>query len=289
MNLDSVRGIGRRRLLGWGGLAAAGAPLAGAQLGRPDSFSGLPPETGPGGAYDRYLAELAAKGEFSGVVLLSHRGRTVLSRAYGLADREKGIRNHPGIAVSISSAGKPFCAVAILQLVQQGRVKLTDTVGTHLTGFADEIAERVTIHHMLTSTAGLSSPAQDPQRIFTSRDEVHEYHERWTRQATLVAAPGTSSDGHSGADFAIPAQIVEAVTGMTYWDYVEKHIFARAGMTGSGFYTRPRWLTDEHIAHSYMLQADGSRVDVVRNLDKGSEDPFQPGKNPARSVSSQRI
>jgi CubicO group peptidase (beta-lactamase class C family) len=265
---------------------AAGLPLAGTQLGHADPASadaGIPPDTRPGGAYDRYLARLAAEGKFSGVVLLSHRGRTVLSRSYGMADREKGIRNHEGISVSISSAAKPFCAVAILQLVQQGRVKLTDTVGTYLTGFAKEIAEKVTIHHMLTDTSGLETPKPDLQRVFTSREEVHEYHERWTREATLVAAPGAGTIGHSGANFGIPVQIVEAVTGMTYWDYVEENIFRRAGMTGSAFYTRPQWLTDPRIAHSYMTLADGSQVDAVRNLDKGSPHPYQLGKNPGRS------
>jgi CubicO group peptidase (beta-lactamase class C family) len=54
-------------------------------------------------------------------------------------------------------------------------------------------------------------------------------------------------------------------------------------MTGSAFYTRPEWLVDEHIAHSYMQQADGSRVDAVRNLDKGSSNPFILGKNPGRN------
>ncbi|MEO6082406.1 MAG: serine hydrolase domain-containing protein, partial [Umezawaea sp.] len=241
------------------------------------------PDTRPGGAYDRYLARLAAEGKFSGVVMLSHRGRTVLSRSYGMADREKGIRNHEGIAVSISSAAKPFCAVAILQLVQQGRVKLTDKVGTYLTGFAKEISEQVTIHHMLTDSSGLESPKSDLERVFSSREEVHEYHEQWTRQAKLVAAPGTGTIGHSGANFGIPVQIVEAVTGMTYWDYVEENIFRRAGMTGSAFYTRPQWLTDPRIAHSYMTLADGSQVDAVRNLDKGSPYEYELGKNPGRS------
>ena len=285
MNSDSARGIARRRLLGWGGLAAgvaAGAPLVGPRTGHA-APAVIPPDTLPGGAYDRYLAGLAAEGRFSGVVLLSHGGRTVLSRAYGMADREKGIRNHQGVAVSLSSAAKPFCAVAVLQLVQQGRVKLTDTVGTYLSGFPKEIADQVTVHHMLGDTSGLVTPEQDPQRVFHSREEVHEYHEWWTRQATLVAAPGTGTDGHSGANFAIPAQIVEAVTGTTYWDHVQENIFKRAGMTGSAFYTRDQWLTDEHIAHSYMRQSDGTLVDAVRNLDKGSQDPYQLGKNPGRS------
>ncbi|WJV44954.1 serine hydrolase domain-containing protein [Streptomyces flavofungini] len=228
------------------------------------------------------MAKLAAEDKFSGVVVLSHRGRTVLSRSYGMADKEKGIRNHEGVAFNLSSAGKPFGAVAILQLAQRGKLNLSDTVGTHLTGFAEEIAEKVTIHHLLSGTSGLNTPEEDLQRVFKSRDEVHEFYERWARQAKPVAAPGTPTD-HAGAEVAIPALIVEAVTGTTYWDYVQENIFDRCGMTGTSFYTRPQWLTDKHIAHSYMRQADGSRVDAVRNLDKGSPDPHQLGKNPARS------
>ncbi|RKS79087.1 CubicO group peptidase (beta-lactamase class C family) [Actinomadura pelletieri DSM 43383] len=291
MGSDSVRGVDRRRLLGWGGLAAAGAvaagaPLVGASPGRTGvalaDAPAIPPGTRPGGAYDRYIAKLAAEGRFSGVVLLSHRGRTVLSRAYGMADEERKIRNGMNIAFTLSSAGKPFHAVAILQLAQQGKVRLSDTVGTYLQGYAKEIAEKVTIHHMLTGTSGMKTPEEDVQRIFKSREEVHGFYEKWARQATPEAPPGTSSS-HSGAEVAIPAQIIEAVTGKSYWDYVQENIFNRCGMTGSGFYTRPQWLTDEHIAHPYMKVADGSVVDAVRNLDKGSSDPFVLGKNPGRA------
>ncbi|HEY6790097.1 MAG TPA: serine hydrolase domain-containing protein [Trebonia sp.] len=296
MDSDSVRGINRRRLLGWGGLAAAGVAAAGAQLacahaGRaasapagaePSGDDRVPPGTLPGGAYDRYVAELAAEGKFSGVVLLSHQGRTVLSRSYGMADKEKGIPNSEGVAFNLSSAGQPFGAVAILQLAQQGKVQLSDTVGTYLTGYATDIAGQVTIHQLLTITSGLSSPAVDVQRIFDSTEEVRAYYEQWARQSKLVAAPGTPT-GHEGADIAIPAQIVEAVTGTTYWDYVQEHIFGRCGMTGTAFYTRPQWLTDHHIAHPYMTLADGSRVDAVRNLDVSSPAPETPGENPGRS------
>ncbi|MFF5715327.1 serine hydrolase domain-containing protein [Streptomyces buecherae] len=293
MDSDSVRGVGgidRRKLLGWGGLTAAGVAAGGAQLvgARPGHAAPaatdpdtVPPDARPGGAYDRYVAKLAAEDKFSGVVLLSHRGRTVLSRSYGMADKEKGVRNHEGIAFNLSSAGKPFGAVAILQLAQQGKLRLSDPVGAHLTGFPKEIAEQVTIHHLLSGTSGLNTPEEDLERVFQSRDEVREYYERWARQAKLVSAPGTPTD-HAGAEVAISALIVEAVSGTTYWDHVEENVFRRCGMTGTAFYTRPQWLTDKHIAHSYMRVADGSLVDAVRNLDKGSPDPYQLGKNPAR-------
>jgi CubicO group peptidase (beta-lactamase class C family) len=73
------------------------------------------------------------------------------------------------------------------------------------------------------------------------------------------------------------------VAGTTYWDYVQENIFGRCGMTGSAFYTRPQWLTDQHIAHPYMTLADGSQVDAIRNLDKGSPYPDELGENPGRS------
>ncbi|MEW2386776.1 serine hydrolase domain-containing protein [Streptomyces venezuelae] len=290
MGSEPVRGVGRRRLLGWGGwgglAVVGGAQLAGARTAHAAAAAtgprAIPRDTRPGGAYDRYLAKLAAEDRFSGVVLLSHRGRTVLSRSYGMADKEKGIRNHEGTAFNLSSAGKPFGAVAVLQLAQRGRLRLSDTVGTHLTGFPESIADKVTIHHLLSGISGLDTPEEDLQRVFRSREEVREFYEKWARQAKPVGPPGTPTD-HAGAEVAIPALIVEAVTGMTYWDYVEEHIFKRCGMTGTAFFTRPQWLTDPHIAHSYMRQADGSRVDAVRNLDKGSPDPLQLGKNPARS------
>ena len=287
----SERGIDRRRLVKWGGLSAAGvvaaAPLVDAGIGHaaPAGRDKIPPDTRPGGAYDRYVAGLAAEGKFSGVVLLSYRGRTVLSRSYGLADREKGIRNHEGVAFNLSSGSQPFLSVAVLQLVQRGRLALSDPVGRHLTGFAQEIAEKVTIHHLLTSTSGMDAPMPDWQRVFHSRAEVHEYHQQWARQATLVGVPGAGSNGHlpgGGVGLTIAAQIVEKVSGMTFWDYVHKHVFERCGMSGSAFYTREQWLTDGHLAHPYMLQADGSLVDAVRNLDKGSVDPNTLGRNPGR-------
>ncbi|GAA2213834.1 serine hydrolase domain-containing protein [Nonomuraea monospora] len=265
--------------------AAATVPLMGAAVTAGadggDADSALPPDTLPGGAYDRYVARLAAEGKFSGVVLLSHKGRTVLSRSYGMADKEKGIANSESVAFSLSSAGKPFGAVAVLQLAQQGKLKLSDTVGTYLTGFAKEIAEQVTIHHLLANISGLESPEEDVARVFQSREEVQEFYGQWARHSKLVAPVGTPT-GHAGAGIVIPALIVQAVTGKTYWDYVEENIFKRCGMTGSAFYTRPQWLTDAHIAHPYMTLADGSAVDAVRNLDQSSSNQTTLGKNPGR-------
>jgi hypothetical protein len=74
------------------------------------------------------------------------------------------------------------------------------------------------------------------------------------------------------------------VSRMNFWDYVNEHVFGAAGMTGSAYYTRDQWLTDEHIAHPYMRQPDGCEVDGVRNLDKDSMSLEGPGENPRAVV-----
>ncbi|MBO3737590.1 serine hydrolase domain-containing protein [Actinoplanes flavus] len=278
----SRRGIDRRRVMTWAGVAA-GAPFVSTGSAQAEPAGRIPPDTRPGGAYDRYVAGLAAEGKFSGVVLLSYRGRTLLSRAYGWADQERGIRNHEGTAFSLSSAGKPFHAVAILQLAQQGRLQLTDPVGKHLTGFAADVAEKVRIHHLLSGASGLDMPAEEVDRVFGSRDEVRRYHEQRVRQARLAGVPGVPGTTHAEAETTIPALIVEAVSGRTYWDYVEENIFRRCGMTGAAFHTRPRWLTRADVAHPYMRVEGGRVVDALRHLELGSSYPYVAGKNPGRA------
>ena len=54
-------------------------------------------------------------------------------------------------------------------------------------------------------------------------------------------------------------------------------------MTGSGFFTRPQWLTDRRLAHPYMTVAGGGRVDALRHLDQGSSLPYLEGRNPGRA------
>ncbi|MDR7320335.1 MULTISPECIES: serine hydrolase domain-containing protein [Catenuloplanes] len=285
MTSETTRGIDRRRLIAAGGLAAAAAPLTG--TGTAHAAPGrIPPDARPGGAYDRLVARLAAEGRFSGVVLLAHHGRTVLSRAYGMADRERGVPHHENIAFNLSSASQPFLSVAILQLVQQGRVVLSDPVGRFLTGVQPEIGARVTVHHLLTGMSGMDAPMPDWRRVFHSRAEVHADIERWIARATLVHPPGSASNGHlpgSGVGLAMAARIVEAASGMTFWDYVHEHVFARAGMRGSGYYTRDQWLTDARVAHPYMLQADGTLVDAVRHLDRGGVNEQTRDRNPGRA------
>lgn len=257
----------RRSVLGLLGAAplAAGAVLTAGTAAAAEEDR-APGDLLPGGAFDRYLADLAAQDRFSGTVLLQRRGRTVLSRAYGMANKDLSIPNRPDTIFTLGSITKLFTAVAVAQLVQQGRVGYNDKVGAHLDGFPPEIADTVSVHHLLTHTSGLGDfhgPAYFEQAAtWTSVEQVFDGTGEFVRRSTLSFTPGADHT-YSNSGYYTLGAIVAAVSGQSYYDYVREHVLARAGMTSSGFYTRPQWVADRRVARPYTTLPSGERVDAT--------------------------
>ncbi|MFI7637345.1 serine hydrolase domain-containing protein [Nonomuraea sp. NPDC049400] len=256
--------------------AAAGATSRQSRSGR------VPEDLRPGGSFDRHIKALADRDEFSGTVLLAHRGRPVLSRSYGMADKEKKIPNTKNTIYALASASKPFTGLAIVQLAQQGKIKFYEKLGTYLDGFPADIAA-VTVHQMLTHTGGMADPRNSDYeaRIYNGVEERTAELMKQAREQKLRFVPGTRKE-YASMGYEVLGEIVAKVSGMPFHEYVRKHIFLPAGMTRSAYYTRPQWLADERIAHPYMLQEDGSRIDGVRHLDKGGTGMVK-GSNSARA------
>ncbi|WP_199565575.1 serine hydrolase domain-containing protein [Spongiactinospora rosea] len=256
-----IRQPSRRSALGLMGAI----PVAGALPAALTSRGRTPRELAPGGEYDEYIAALAAKDEFSGTILLAHRGETVLARAYGMADKARSIPNRVGTIFNLASASKPFTALAIMQLVARDKVKLHETLGTYLDGFPPESAGHVTVHQMLTHTCGLGD--------FQLDQEYQDNAETWTTEATtmdgIMAAvrrtppkytPGTRYE-YSSSGIAVLGAIVARVSGQSYYDYVREHIFTPAGMTRTDFFDKPRWEKDARFAHPYWHDQAGRPID----------------------------
>ncbi|GAA4937705.1 CubicO group peptidase (beta-lactamase class C family) [Nonomuraea thailandensis] len=243
----------------------------------------IPADLRPGGAFDRYIRDLAERDQFSGTVLLAHRGRHVLARAYGMADKDRRIPNEIDTIYAMASASKPFTGLAVVQLAQQRKIRFHDTVGDHLDGFPAEIAEHVTVHQMLTHTSGMTDPTNDAPapHVFTSVEERNRDIAARARSQTLRFTPGTRKE-YSSMGYEVLGELVAAVSGQPFHEYVREHVFERAGMADSAYRTRTEWLADERIAHPYMLQEDGSRADGVRHLDKGGIGGVK-GSNSARA------
>lgn len=250
-------------------LAALGAtPLVAGVVGtaRAEPTSRLPDSLRPGGELDTLVARLAAEGKFSGTVLLTHRKKPVLARSHGMADKVRRIPNGPDTVFNLGSITKTFTGIAIANLAEQNKVAYGATLGTYLDGFAPEIADTVTVHHLLTHTSGLGdylSPEYfDAARGWDTEEKVWEGTMGFVRRLGLAFPPG-GGNTYSNAGYFILGAIVAKVAGKSYFDQVRERVFKVAGMSGAEFHTSVEWRANRRIAHPYQELPSGERVDSI--------------------------
>jgi CubicO group peptidase (beta-lactamase class C family) len=180
------------------------------------------------------LTAATEAGEFSGAVLVARDGRTLFEGAYGLADRERGVANTPLTQFRVGSMNKMLTAVATLQLVQAGRVRLDAPLGTYLPDYPNaEVASKVTTHHLLTHTGGtgdIFGPEFTANRLQlrNTGDYLRLYGTR-----PLRFEPGARWE-YSNYGFLLLGAVVERVGGTSYDDQVAARVLAPAGMTATG-------------------------------------------------------
>lgn len=180
------------------------------------------------------LEKATAADRFAGAVLVTRNGKTLFSGAYGLADRDKKVANTLDTRFRVGSMNKMFTATAILQLVQAGKLKLTDPVGKYLTNYPNqEVATKVTIHQLLTHTGGtgdIFGPdfAAHRLELRTLDDYLALYGNRG-----LAFEPGARWE-YSNYGMVLLGAVIEKASGQNYYDYVAEHIYKPAGMTRTG-------------------------------------------------------
>jgi CubicO group peptidase (beta-lactamase class C family) len=253
-----TKSLSRRGALGLLGAAvpfAAGGLIAVTNTaGAGPTKPGAPASLRPGGEFDTFVANLAAQDRFAGTVLLTHRGRTVLSRSYGQADKARGIPHRPDTIFSLGSITKLFTAVAIAQLAQRGSVNYHEKIGAYLTGLPADLAA-ATVHHLVTHAGGqgdyMANPAYWQVALgWDTVDEVWEESMRFVRQDPVTFTPG-SSYAYSNSGYHLLGAIVAAVSGTSYYDYVRQNVFRQAAMSTADFYTTAQWRDNRRIAHPY--------------------------------------
>jgi D-alanyl-D-alanine carboxypeptidase len=196
------------------------------------------------------LEKDSAADKFSGAALLAKDGKPIFTGAYGMADREKKVPNTVNTRFRIGSMNKMFTAVSILQLVQAGKISLSDPVGKYLTDYPNkDIATKVTIQQLLTHTGGTGDffgPQFDAHRLElkTLQDYIKLFGER-----APEFEPG-SRWVYSNYGFLMLGVVVERVTGKSYYDYVSENIFKPAGMTSSGSLPEDQSVPERSIGYT---------------------------------------
>ncbi len=184
-------------------------------------------------------ARFDARGLMSGVLLIAQGDRVLFERAYGYASVAHRDPMTLGTRLNIASIGKVITGVAIAQLVDAGRLSYDDKVGSYLPNTVDPaIRSRATIRQLLSHTSGLG-----PRDYYEFSEwdsarpllrDVPAYLDLVKREKITVGSP-QGQFLYSNAGYVVLGAIIEKVSGQSFYDYVEQHIFRPAGMT-SAFY-----------------------------------------------------
>lgn len=177
---------------------------------------------------DAIAAEAFAKDGPGGSVIVVKDGKTLLRKAYGMADLELGVPAKPEMVFHIASMTKQFTAVAILQLVGQGKVKLDDPLSKYVPGFPG--AEAITVEHLLTHTSGIMSYNDVRGYLATIRDDRTPMElVGGIRGEKPNFAPGERYL-YSNSGYLFLGIIIEKVSGMKYADYMQANLFTPLGL-----------------------------------------------------------
>lgn len=197
---------------------------------------------------DAYIRQLP---DFSGSVLVAKNGEVQFEKAYGLASRRFNVANKTSTRFNVGSITKDFTRAAIGQLAQAGKLKVDVPISTYLPNYPNkEIAQKITIQQIVDHRSGLGD-------IFTPRffetnalrfRAVKDYVDFFASDP-LQYEPG-KGQRYSNYGYVVLGAIIEAVSGEDYFDYIQKHVFDPAGMSGSGFFELQQIVPDIAIGHS---------------------------------------
>jgi len=178
---------------------------------------------------DRIAAEAFAKDGPGGTVIVVKDGRTLLRKAYGTADLELGVPAKPEMVFRIASMTKQFTAVAILQLVMEGTVKLDDPLSKFVPGYPG--AEAITVEQLLTHTSGIRSYNDVRGHGSGIRDDKSPMElVDGIRGEKAIFAPGERAM-YSNSGYLFLGIIIEKASGMKYADYMRVKVFTPLGLT----------------------------------------------------------
>lgn len=185
----------------------------------------------------KVLDSLAARDEFSGVVMIARGNETVFQRAVGMADRARGLRNDVGTAFNLGSINKGFTAIAVRQLAEAGKIHLDSSLATYWPDYPNaDAARRVTIRQLLTHRSGIGGNifGAPPGKKRSDLRHNSAFLQLFT-SSPLQFTPG-SRQQYSNAGYVVLGALVERLSGEDYYDYVKRHVYTPAGMTHTAHY-----------------------------------------------------
>jgi len=219
-------------------------------------------------------------GQFNGSALVAENGKVIYNGGFGLANVEWGIPNTPDTKFRLGSITKQFTATVILQLVEQGKIKLDGKLSDYLPEYRKDTGDKVTIHHLLTHTSGIPSYTNQPgflENVSRNPYKVDEFVKKYA-SGDLEFEPGSKYSYNNSGYFLLGA-IIERVTGKPYEQVLKQNIFDPVGMKNTGYdhhntiilkrasgYTKTPVLSNAAFLDMSIPYAAGSLYSTVEDL-----------------------
>ncbi|MEZ5331175.1 MAG: serine hydrolase domain-containing protein [Thermoanaerobaculia bacterium] len=241
-------------------LAAAG-PAATAQPGPPGPpgppFPAPALSSGMGdaelaGALGAYFGALHDERDFAGAALVARGGTPVFLGAWGMASLRWGVPNRVSTRFDLGSIDKSFTRVAIGSLLAAGELSLDSTIAQVLPDYPNQgVAGRVTVGQLLDHTSGIPD-IFGPDFFDTSKLLYREARDFFPLFASkeLEFEPGTE-ERYSNSGYLVLGAMIEQLSGTSYPEWVARHVFEPAGMTGAGFFARNEPEPDVAMGHTH--------------------------------------
>lgn len=208
--------------------------------------------------FEHYLKATESVRGFTGAAMIAQDGAIIYSGGFGKAEYATGRANTSQTAFLIGSITKSFTAAAIMKLQEAGKLLVSDKISKYLPDFPEEAAEKITIHHLLTHTAGLANYTSLPAvEVLMQEDASLEKQINVFASLPLEFEPG-SQHAYSNSGYKLLEAIINNVSGRPWHEYVRENILLPAKMehTGYGFASLP----PETRAVGYAHDDKGARV-----------------------------
>lgn len=173
---------------------------------------------------------------FNGSVLVAENGKVIYKKGFGLANMEWNIPNAPETRFRLGSITKQFTAALILQLVDQGKVKVDGKLSDYLPSYRKDIGEKVTVHQLLNHTSGIPSYTGLPgfmRDVSRNPFTVDEFVAKYASNE-LEFEPGSKFSYNNSGYFLLGA-IIEKVTGKPYATVLKEQVLDPLGMKNTGY------------------------------------------------------
>lgn len=183
---------------------------------------------------DSLIQQYVDTKQFSGSVLVAKNSEILYQQAFGYANREQKVPNAVTTNFNIASMGKTFTATLIMQLVQERKLSVNQTIASVLPEYKVKKADSITVWHLLTHTSGVGNYMthmnfEVERHKLKSLNDVMPYVVEMEPTLSYV---GQHHD-YSNSGFILLGKIVEKITGKTYMQNLQERIFQPAGIRNS--------------------------------------------------------